>query len=59
MARNEVLDSIFRPQQKRRRFALPFGLSIRTVALGAVVLVIFFSTHALGAQPFLPRQSAR
>ncbi len=54
MARNEVLDSIFRPQQKRRRFALPFGLSIRTVAVGAVVLVIFFSTTLWALNRFFP-----
>jgi len=54
MARNEVLDSIFRPQQQRRRFALPFGLSIRTVAVGAVVLIVFFSTTLWALNRFFP-----
>jgi hypothetical protein len=42
MARNEVLDRIFQPQPKPKP-RLPFGLSIRTIVVGAVVLALFFS----------------
>jgi hypothetical protein len=53
MARNEVLDRIFRPEKPKRR-ALPFGLSIRTAVVGAVVLVVFFSSTLWALNRFLP-----
>src|SRR4029078_564075 len=42
MARNQALDRILGVKQKPKS-RLPFGLSIRTVVLGLVVVVLFFS----------------
>ncbi len=53
MARNEALDRIFRPERKPK-VALPFGLSIRTVVLGAAVVVAFFSTTLLALNFLFP-----
>ena len=54
MARNEVLDRIFRPQQKRRRFALPFRLVDPHGRAGRGRARHLLLDDALGAQPLFP-----
>ena len=53
MPRNDALDRIFPPPQ-RKGFRLPFGLSIRAVVIGAVVLIAFFSTTLWGLSRLFP-----
>ena len=38
----------------RKQKALPFGLSIRTIVLGALVIVVFFSTTLWALNRFFP-----
>src|SRR3954453_19153177 len=53
MARNEALDRILRPEAQPRRARL-FGLSVRTLVIGAAVVVIFFSTTLWALNRFFP-----
>jgi len=53
MARNEALDRILRPDVKPRRARL-FGLSVRSLVIGAVVVVIFFSSTLWALNRFFP-----
>jgi hypothetical protein len=53
MAQNDALERIFRPERKPRT-RLPFGLSLRTVLIGAAVLVLFFSTTLWALNRFFP-----
>src|SRR5689334_6984806 len=51
--RNQALDRILRPDVKPRRAGL-FGLSIRTLVIGAAVVVIFFSSTLWALNRFFP-----